>query len=155
MHPQWNTLSERDLKQLMKMGLAPAAFMTLSDHRGFDASVIGKFEASRFPSSADPARRSLTAPVLCGILLGKSAYSRDLLTFLSSDGAQSALSMASGLAPAAARATAPDRESDDVRYWVAASEPPYPGLDKDAFRTPAERAAFAGEIVRVVNGPAE
>jgi hypothetical protein len=96
-------------------------------------------------------QRSFSAPMICAISFGKKKSPRSIVASLLTDEAQSSLCIASGLSPVNARAPAPDMEADDIRYWVASSDVPNAGLDKDAFLTPAERRAFADQIVNFVN----
>jgi len=153
LHSQWTAFTINDVKQFMKAELAPVAFMPLSVHRTVDSAIIVKYSASFFPVVNPSAPQSFTAPVICGVQFKKSPLLSGILQNLASQGVQATLSMETGLAPVSSQAVAPDRESDDVRYWTAATEAPYPGLDKAAFTTPTDRKAFADKIIAYINTP--
>jgi hypothetical protein len=153
LHPQWTTLTLNDVRQFMKSESAPVAFMPFSVHRALDPDIVVNYTASFFPFVNSSIPHSLTAPVICGVRFGKNNVLSDILRYLASQETQATLSMETGLAPVNARTVAPDAEADDVRYWTAATEPPYPGLDKAAFNTPTEREAFAKRIIEYVSVP--
>lgn len=153
LHPQWTAFTLNDVKQFMKADLAPVVLMPLSVHRTQDSAIIVNYSASFFPVANVSAPQAFTAPVICGVQFKKSALLSGLLQYLASQGVQSTLSMETGLAPVSSRAVAPDRESDDVRYWTSATESPYPGLDKAAFTTPTDRKAFAEQIIAYIKTP--
>jgi hypothetical protein len=153
LHAQWTAFTLNDVKQFMKADLAPVAFMPLSVHRTLDSAIIVNYSASFFPVLNVNAPQAFTAPVICGVQLKKSPVIPSILQNLASQNVQAELSKETGLAPVNTRAAAADREADDVRYWTAATEPPYPGLDRAAFTTPADRKAFAEKIAAYVNSP--
>ncbi len=149
-HPNLINLTQLDIRNFMKRNTAPAAFMLFSKYRSIKNDILVNHSMSFFPSGKIKRSRFFTAPVLCGINISKKQkkqiISEYILQYLISIKEQGNLCTATGLAPVQAQALTPDKEADDVRFWIAATEPPYPGLDRTAFSTSAERHTFAEQI---------
>lgn len=120
-------------------------FMPLSFHRTLPYESLRRHKSTFMPSNQQS--RSFTAPITYAIPLtsrGKTAKTIEtLLQMLTGSECQGQLANATGLAPVHATASTPDVQADDLRYWIAASNPPLPPLDKAAFATERQAADFA------------
>lgn len=134
-------LTMDDIEFYMTHHLSQTAFMTLSDHRTLPIEALSEFTSIYYPSRGGTVRH-FTAPVIFAVPLTKNKTARSSIRSLAVS-LQNMLSVRTGLAPAEASAGVPDRQADDVRYWVAASEAPLPALSDAAFRSQAEVSAFA------------
>ena len=139
-------LSNRDVKAFMASpdSLTTVAFMTLSQHRTFDHEVISKYDTSFIPSVVPNIERTFTSPTVLAIPLSKNKYCKKGIQELAG-AKQSSLSSLSGLAPVVRDAGIPDKQADDARWYVAASNTPVAGLAQ-VFTTKNTRAAFADAL---------
>ncbi len=138
--------SFKDIDAYMDANLTAIVFMTLSQHRTVDYETISKYSTIYYPSTTYDVQRHFTAPVLFAVPNSKNKIARASIELLASS-LQGTLSARTGLAPTQANCSTPDKQADDVRYWIAASEPPLPTLSEAAFTAKAERNAFA-EVLR-------
>lgn len=122
--------------------LNAVVIMSLSKHRSIERTVIAKYTSSFIPASTARGDRNFTAPVIYGIMLKKDKVAKQSLELLAGD-LQTQLCTKTGLAPVLARCGVPDRQSDDVRYWVAATNVPLPAFSDAAFTNKPNRATFA------------
>lgn len=134
-------ISVRDMKIFMQSEIVAAAFQTLSEHRTFERPVISKYTSVYIPA-AENIERSFVSPVIFGISLSKDKIARNAIEKLA-DEFQSQLCFSTGLAPVQATCSVPDVQSDDVRYWVAASSEPLPALSDWLFATKGQKTLFA------------
>ena len=134
-------ISVRDMKIFMQSEIVAAAFQTLSEHRTFERPVISKYTSIYIPA-AENIERSFVSPVIFGISLSKDKIARNAIEKLA-DEFQSQLCFSTGLAPVQATCSVPDVQSDDVRYWVAASSEPLPALSDWLFATKGQKTLFA------------
>ncbi len=135
-------ISVRDMKIFMQSEIVAAAFQTLSEHRTFERPVISKYTSVYIPAAAENLERSFVSPVIFGISLSKDKIARNAIEKLA-DEFQSQLCFSTGLAPVQATCSVPDVQSDDVRYWVAASSEPLPALSDWLFATKGQKTLFA------------
>ena len=138
--------SFKDINAYMAADLTAIVFMTLSQHRTIEYKTISKYSTIYYPSTTYNVQRHFTAPVLFAVPNSKNKISRASIEMLASS-LQGTLSARTGLAPTQANCSTPDKQADDVRYWVAASNAPLPALSEAAFTSKAERNAFA-EVLR-------
>lgn len=97
--------------------------LKLSEHRSISNKVINDFSSIYFPATKPTAIRSFCAPTVCGIGLKKKKSVETAMNLLSSS-RQSELCMKTGLAPVQSSCSVPDKQADDVRFWLAASNGP-------------------------------
>ncbi len=135
----------RDVKSFVASKLCSSAIITLSDHRTFDRTEIASYTSVYIPSVNENSERSFSSPVLLGISLSKNKVARNAISKLA-DSLQSQLSIKTGLAPVQANCSVPDVQADDVRYWVAASNPPLPAFSDALFTTKQQKALFADAL---------
>lgn len=118
------------------------AIMSLSQHRRIERDFIAKYKSSYIPSILN--ERSFTAPIIMAVPLSKNKIVKKSLKSLAKE-LQGSLSNQTELAPTDKNASTPDRQADDARFFIAASNPPLAGLSQ-AFTTKGTRAAFAEAI---------
>lgn len=138
-------ISFKDIYAYMSANLTPIAFMTLSQHRTIEYKTISKFSSIYYPSVYADAERYFTSPVILAVPLSHDKVARNSIRLLSNS-MQTLLCSRTGLAPVQANCSTPDKQSDDVRYWVAASNKPLPALSDAAFTKKTERNAFASAL---------
>lgn len=98
-------------------------FSKLSDHRQISREAIGQYKTIYFPSLLIDDARKFAANEYSIILLKENKNTAKL----SQDFAinlQTELCTFTGLSPVQKDCITPDRQSDDVRYWLAASSGP-------------------------------
>lgn len=144
----FSRLKTNDLKIFMGSSYVTAAFITLSDHRTFERNEITKYESTFIPGTSTNQYRVFVAPIIYGISLSNDKVARNAIVQLS-DILQTKLSSMTGLAPVQKSCGVPDVQADDVRYWVAASNPPSQGLANELFTTRQQKALFA-ETIRIL-----
>ena len=135
-------INVRDMKIFMQTEIVTAAFQNLSEHRTFERPVISKYTSVYVPAASESKERFFTSPVLLGISLSKDKVARTAIEKFANE-LQSQLSFSTGLAPVQANCPVPDVQSDDVRYWVAASNEPLPALADSLFASKSQKASFA------------
>lgn len=107
-------------------------FTTLSDHRSFNASGISRYSSIYFPSNIAANNRHFTANVTFAVPVQNKEAVNIILKEIVSQAVQTELGRKTGLATVLANCRTPDKQADDVRYWVSATEPPLAGLGHDA-----------------------
>ena len=115
----------------MQSNLASAVIMSLADHRSIAHKTIEPFTSIFFPSERSADRRHFIAPVFYAVPYSKNVKGMKLIEKLISTPTQESLSHATGLAPVLARCRTPDKQADDARYWIAATNAPLPGLSRE------------------------
>lgn len=144
--PDWYKTAEQTVTITMEDNHAAVVFMSLSEHRRKPFPMIRYFEGGQFPPATGKTR-SVVAPAVCAMMFRETESAKTLMSMLSSEEWQSALSVATRLAPATLRGEAVDIQADDVRFF-AASMPggPVPDIGMAAFKDSSRRSAFANEI---------
>ena len=135
-----------DLKAAMANGKVAITFMTLKEHREIPRETIEHFSSIYVPSSISPSARRFTAPIVYAAAFKKGKKIDALLNQLSQKETQEKLTALTGLAPVLAECKPGDRQSDDARYWVAATNPPLVGLGKDTNLSMQEKDDFSKSI---------
>ena len=143
-------LSKRDVIAYTNAEEPVILFMNLEEHRLYNEKLISKYRTIYFPSDSGNQRRNFTAPVIMAVSLSKNEQSRNSIKLLGRN-LQEKLSFGSGLAPALANCSIPDKQADDARYWIAATEKPVPALSDAAFLNESQRALVAGIIRAELN----
>lgn len=121
--PEASGMSITDLIFFMDNKLSPAVINTLSQHRGVSFREANDFVSIYVPAPEGKTDRMFQAKQICAFTTSKKKEFSSILNLFSSS-RQSSLSMNSTLAPVFSSCAASDRQSDDVRYWIAASEGP-------------------------------
>ncbi len=139
-------LTQKDINAFMKSRLASAVFMSLSDHRTVESNTIRLFSSIYLPSAIEPGSRAFTAPLIYAVPMEKNSKLMQLSVFLASSQGQEKLSRACGLAPVLSHCKTPDRQADDVRYWLAATNAPLAGLSREADLSKKQKDELAKEL---------
>lgn len=98
-------------------------FTKLSDHRKIDRSVINNYKSIYFPSTQITDNRKFCAHEYIAIVQTKNKHIQTFVKNLSNS-LQTELSIKTGLSPVQKNCQVPDHQTDDVRYWIAASKGP-------------------------------
>lgn len=120
-----SALSFKDADTLFFMGneLCNTGFLPLSLHRQITGKIINSYTSIYVPGLLAGAERTFSAPTIAVLSQSKDEYIRSTITLLATSH-QTKLSTRSGLAPIQASCSVPDKQADDVRFWLAASNGP-------------------------------
>lgn len=149
LNPNSFALSKKDISVFVSNSLASGIFMTLTDHRNCD-SKISNYSSIYFPSEKSPSSRTFSSTTIYAVPLKKSKKAEKLIYELVSTNGQEKLSRATGFAPVLAHCRTPDKQADDVRYWVAATNPPNAGLGHEVFFTKEQFRQLGKELASKV-----
>ncbi|MGI0528876.1 hypothetical protein [Treponema socranskii] len=145
-HPQWYTVTEKDIENYMEEHRLGAIFMPLSEHREKPLILIKYYDAVQFPKG-EATHHALIAPTLVGIAFRNDRTQLAVLEGLAHTDVQTLLSQRTKLAPASSRAEAHDVQANDVRFWAASCDDgPAAELGAAAFTSQEKISAFAEEI---------
>lgn len=144
------SLDQKSLASLMEHRAASLVFQTLEEHRAGKQNVIEKYTSIYFPSNMPAYSRAFTAPVYLATPLKNKKEALASLERLLESSKQEQLSRATGLAPVLARCRTPDKEADDVRYWVAATSSPLAGFSRELSLAHSQQELLAAELAALV-----
>lgn len=153
LYPDVFSLTSENLDTLMEMNLASLVIMPLSIHRTIGQQTIQHYTSIYLPSYNPASNRFFTAAVVYAVPLSANKKMLSALESLSSVQTQEKLSRASGLAPVLAQCRTPDRQADNVRYWVAASNTPVCGLSREVPLTSREKDELAAALKSLIVHP--
>ena len=151
-------MTKRDVEIYMESRYCSVAIMTLSDHRSLSTQAVKSFttlpralgnggnSVGFFPSSRPASERYLTGSVISAVPLTKNKFLTDLVKTMLSQNFQADLAFGSGLAPVDAQCQPPDILSDDVRFFIAATNAPLTPLDQATFSDEKAMESFAQEL---------
>ncbi len=145
LNPNTFALSKKDVNAYVSSSLASEFFMSLSDHRNFGGKISG-YSSIYLPSENSAVSRFFTSATVCAVPLKKSKTAEKIIKTLISKEGQENLSRATGLAPVLSHCRTPDKQADDVRYWIAATNAPNAGLGNEFFFTPEQYRQLAKEL---------
>lgn len=148
--PASQYLKHTDINSYIQQRVTNLFFTSLSIHRTYDVKAISRFSSIYFPSDTRPEGRHFTANITYAVPVTKKAENTALIQELISTEAQASLSQMTGLAPVLANCPTPDKESDDARYWIAATSTPLAGLGHEAELTAEELANLGKEICKLI-----
>jgi len=152
LNPNCFNYQNADMLSLMKARIAPTVFMTFDAHRTVDSNTIKHFSTIYLPSDKSPSERTFTAPVIYAVKMKKSSPLDFIFEELVKNETQEQLSRDTGLAPVLARCRTPDHQADDVRYWMAATNPPLAGLSREADLTRSQKQQICDLITTKIIG---
>lgn len=144
--PEVFHMTKQDVSAFMSNNNAPIVFMTLSQHRDIEHNTIEHYSSIYYPSEFIASQRSLCAPIITAIPLTSKKNVSTIISSLASLQMQEKLSKDSGLAPVQAQSRVPDRQADDVRYWIAATNAPITPLGDAAFTDAENKNLFFKEL---------
>ena len=162
LHPECFHMTHNDVKAFMDNKMAAVVFTSLTEHRNVNHETIERYKAiprvlenggdhaGFYPSNRKTNMRSLNTPVICAVPLKSNRSMVKVAAFLLAPSSQDSLCLKTGLAPVLAQSHVPDIQSDDVRFWAAATEAPLQPLDTAAFTNPANREQFVREYAGYV-----
>lgn len=149
-------LKEEDILSFMTYQNTAIVIMTLSDHRKIPIDIIQMFKTIPdfsketqlyFPGNLDVSKRSVISSAYCFIPLSDSKYVEPTAQHLMDNAVQEDIARKTGLAPSLAGCRTPDIQSDDLRYWIAASSGSVAPLGDASFSSSAKKEQFA-ECIR-------
>ena len=141
------SFSDSDSLFYLDNNICNSAYLKLSSHRNINNSVINKYTSIYVPAKDPRADRSFASPCIVAIPCSNKSYISTAVNLLSSS-RQATLSFKTGLAPVSASCSTPDRQADDVRFWIAASSGPDISLSDSLPSTKMKN--IAAEAVRVL-----
>lgn len=132
LHPDWDELSDADVRELAQRQLAGAVVMRLSTHRSWPVQTLHRIQTTPFPF-ADPgdAGEALIAPTVAAAYTGRAGRVDEatrIVDTMVGRPFQDEVVRAWRLAPVHSTAEPLDRESRDLRFWAAASRLVLPSL---------------------------
>ncbi len=140
LHERWYETNKRDLDYLFSERKAGIVLMPLSDHRQISYKYIRQY-TSQFIPSATNKNRELVLPTYGAYVFSTKAD----FSFLLTNSIQGKISQQTGLSPVTLQAEANDIQSDDVRFWAAASKAMLQGK-ADLFENNTEASLWAKKI---------
>lgn len=150
----WN-YTQADVNSFMKNRPVAVAFMTLSAHRTVDQSAIQLYKSlpelseetmTYFPSQIPTSRRSMITPVTAIVPLSQDKFVDYTIKHLLMPSVQESLGNRTGIAPVLASVNCGDIQSDDARFWVAATQPPLMPMSEEAFCDAMQRMCFVNVV---------
>ena len=145
-HPGSFAFTNADIEAMALNRQASVLFMSLENHRDMTVNSISHYSSSYIPSEHGANARVFTGKIYYAVPMYKSAQSEKLLTALVSKAQQEQLSQATGIAPVLKQSRTPDKQSDDARFWIAATTVPLAGLSNEVFLTKEAKITLAAEI---------
>lgn len=142
--------SQADVNSFMKNDNVSLTFITLSTHRQIPRDTIERYTSIYLPSEIAPSSRAFTAPAVYAASFRKNKKTTALFNALISKEGQEKLCAQTGLAPVLAQCKTVDRQADDARYWVAATNPPLQGLSQDITLNAEQKEDLAKSIQAAV-----
>ena len=130
-YPDSFNINKKSLGTFMENNMASVVVMSLADHRNIAHNAIEPFTSIYFPSDITPDSRHFVAPIFYAVPFTNNKKALLKMENLIAVETQETLTRATGLAPVLARCRTPDKQADDARYWVAATNTPLPGLSRE------------------------
>lgn len=126
-------MGKKDLVNIANMSEAPVLFETFSMRRKIGHRRSQYMSLIYYPSEIRADKRFFTAPVIAAVPLSGKISVKQGIELLLSDEVQGNLADDTGLIPVAANCHVPDRQADDIRYWIAATNSPLTPLGEAVF----------------------
>ena len=142
--------AQTDVNSFMKNDNVSLTFITLSTHRQIPRDTIERYTSIYLPSDIAPSLRAFTAPAVYAAAFKKNKKTVTLFNALISKEGQEKLCAQTGFAPVLAQCKTVDRQADDARYWVAATNPPLQGLSRDITLTAEQKEDLSKSIQAAV-----
>lgn len=146
MHPGTFSMTKNDVEGFASSALSSVLFMSLENHRSMSQNAISRYTSIYFPSERSANSRIFTGKTYFAIPLKKSNTSAIIAEGLVNNDIQEKLSRTTGLAPVLAQCRTPDKQSNDARYWIAATSAPLPGISNEVYLTKEQKTALAAEL---------
>ncbi|WP_407396432.1 hypothetical protein [Treponema sp.] len=158
-NPEILSKTNEDILKVIELYKTAIIIMPLSEHRKLPISIakylttlpIHSNETNfYFPSMRPLNTRSLIAPAVAMISLSKSKEAKKAVGHLMSQEAQEVIAFKTGLAPFLANSKIPDIQSDDLRFWIAATSEPSLPIGAAAFSDEKKKEDFAEAIRKFI-----
>ena len=158
LHPECFHMTHKDVQAFMENNMAAVVFTSLTNHRAITGEYIQRYSAiprvlgnngdhaGFYPTNRPTDKRFLNTHFICAVPLKNNRTMEKIVSGLMDEKSQETLCSKTGLAPVTAQCRVPDIQSDDVRFWVAATEAPLTPLDTAVFTNPQNLAQFAQEF---------
>lgn len=128
MNPASTKFINRDINSFAQARRVNLFITNLSTHRKMDTNSVERYSSIYVPSRNNSVNRHFTANITYAVPMNSNKTVHTIFEELLSVNNQEQLVNATGLAPVLAMCKTPDQQSDDARYWVAATEAPVAGL---------------------------
>lgn len=131
-------LKPKNLQLLFRAREQKLIFTTLSARRPFESKTMSAYLSIFVPSENAPGSRTFTANITYAIPVVQQKNKKankavcELAAAITSEELQENFSRSTGLAPANRTCRTPDVQAADVRYYIAATNPPLAGLGHEA-----------------------
>lgn len=144
-----------ELTDIIERYRTGATILTLSQHRKISSKVLPYFTTIPihtnegvfyFPAMRPAYARSLIAPAVAMISFTPNKKSKKAVQAILSRESQEILARRTGLAPFHANCPVSDMQSDDIRFWIAATSAPLVPLGNAAFDSDSRKKEFADAI---------
>jgi len=129
---------------------ARVIFTTLSAHRSYNPQGIARYSTMYMPSKFSPDARHFTANVTYFVPVKNNPATETILQNLYSPDYQGELSRRTGLSPVLAQCRTPDKQADDVRYWISATGTPLAGLGHETKLSTEQLKLLKDEILGLI-----
>jgi len=147
-HPQWYTFNTKQVELYSERQITSTVIMRLSTHRSWPFHILRRWQSSPFPFN-DPqnAGSAIIAPTIVAYIPQKAKVANEtqlvLQTLMTNDFQEGVVKQLQ-LAPVHSTVDTLDKESDDLRFWAAASSQVLQPLDTSAPKESLE--SFIKEI---------
>ena len=148
-------LGNDEARNLIENFRSAVIIMSLSQHRLIAMNSVQKFttlpihtnESSFYVPSIRPLnQRSLVTPATVMISMTADERTKKLAESMTTISAQEILCHETGLSPLLANCRIPDIQSDDIRFWIAATSQPVVPIYDGAFSDSSRKAEFAAAV---------
>ena len=148
-------MNSKDFLDVVRQYKTGIIFMPLSEHRKLSNHIATTLTSLPiftnktnfyYPSMRPLNTRSAIIDSVSMISMSSKKNAKDSVNFLLKEEAQETLAFKTGLAPFLANCKIPDMQSDDFRFWIAATSTPSVSLGHAAFDNDSKKEEFAAEI---------
>lgn len=148
-------MNQREVNTFAEKFRSAIIMMPLSQHREIDMHQTRKYttipvhtneSVFYFPAMRPLNTRALVSPVITMIPLSADGKLKTIAQTLITNDSQEELCNATGLSPLLANCRTPDIQSDDIRFWIAATSKPVVPIGYSAFSDKARKAEFAALV---------
>lgn len=146
MNPAATKFINRDVNSFAQARRVNVFFTNLSSHRKMEDKTVERYSSIYVPSKSNASNRHFSANITYAVPMNSNETVQNVLADMLSVKKQEELSNATGLAPVLAFCKTPDQQSDDARYWIAATEAPLAGLGHEVEFTVEQQIQLAEAI---------
>lgn len=149
-----------EVRLLLERHTSAVSILPLSEHRKIAPGAVKYLTTIPihtsemdfyFPSMRALNTRAVISPMVCMISRTPNSTLKNAAKALVQEENQEFLARSSGLAPLLANCKIPDMQSDDIRFWIAASSKPEIPLGLAAFDNEKKKHQFAQAIRQYIS----